>query len=143
MIPEQTEMTLFIKLWFKSGNSIIEYQINVIDNYLYTSRLHDCLRERDPLARFILERLAYRVTVRDPHERAFLLGRQPIHNRIQFRKDNLSNYLHQWIRGEITSPPIKYWDVRGITNINVLNLTYSDASNVTDMAFIFYFYKHK
>ena len=80
--------------------------------------LIDCLREGDPLARF----LAYRVTVRDPHERAFLLGRQLIHNRIQFRNDNLSNYLHQWIRGEITSPPIKYWDVRGITNIWMLLL---------------------
>jgi surface protein len=138
---------------FKWSDSIIEYQRNVIDNYLYTSRVHDlidCLREGDPLAGFLLQRLANRVIVTDPHERAFLLGRQPVQDRIQFTDDTLSNYLYQWIRGEITGPQIKYWDVRGvtnmrrlfhnvrnITNINMLDLTYWDVSNVTDMAFMF------
>ena len=55
---------------FKWSDSIIEYQRNVIDNYLYTSRVHDlidCLWEGDPLAGFLLQRLSNRVTVTDPH----------------------------------------------------------------------------
>ena len=75
-------------------NLIIEYQKNVIDNCLYTSRVHDlidCLREGNHLARFLLERLANLVT--DPHEQAFLLGRQPIRDRIQLTNDTLSNNI--------------------------------------------------
>ena len=136
---------------FNWDDSIIEYQRIVINNCLYTSRVHDLidfLREGEPLAQFLLERLASRVT--DMHESAFLLGQQPIYERIQFTNDTLRNYLYQWIRGEIVGPPIKYWDVRnvtnlrtlfyavrGITNINILDLTYWDVSNVTDMSFMF------
>ena len=134
-------------------NLIIDHQQNVIDNYLYTSRVHDlidCAKEGDLIARFLLERLANQVTVTDDYEHTFLLGQQPDHDRIQFTNNNLSDYLLKWIRGEMSYPSIKYWDVRGVTNmrnlfyvvrevvINInVDLTYWDVSNVTDMAFMF------
>jgi surface protein len=127
-------------------NLIIDHQQNVIDNYLYTSRVHDlidCLREGDPIARSLLERLANRTT--DPYERDFLLGHQPVVHQIQFTND-VKKYLYRGtIRG--AGPPIKYWDVRGvtnmrrlfdsITNINVLDLTYWDVSKIIDMEAMF------
>ena len=135
-------------------NVIIEYQQNVIDNCLYTSRVHDlidCLREGDPIARSLLERLANRTT--DPYERDFLLGHQPVAHQIQFTNDdwrnNVKKYLYQWNRGIIRGgPPIKYWDVRSVTNmprlfdssvtnINVLDLTYWDVSKIIDMEAMF------
>ena len=84
----------------KWDESIIEHQRNVIDNCLYTSRVHgliDCLREGDPIAISLLQRLYNRTT--DAYERAFLLGRQPIPDQIQFTNDTLSNYLNRWFRG--------------------------------------------
>ena len=136
---------------FDWGDSIIEYQRNVIDKCLYTSRVHDLidLREESAIARFLLERLYNRTT--DHYERAFLLGRQPIEDRIQFTNNNVSVYLYQWIRGQIGGgPPIKYWDVRGVTNMFALfyavrtvvknlnlDLTYWDVSNVTNMSSMF------
>ena len=120
---------------FEWHDSIIEYQINVISNYLYKSRVHDlidCLREGDRLAAFLLERLANQTT--DTYERDFLLGRQPIQDIIQFRNDTFHNFLNQWILGQnqwilrenqwilrqIIAPPIKYWDVRNVTNMRAL-----------------------
>ena len=137
------------------NNLIIDHQQNVIDNYLYTSRVHDLidfLREGDPIARSLLERLANRTT--DPYERDFLLGHQPVAHQIQFTNydwmNNVRNYLYRWNRGTIRGggPPIKYWDVRGvtnmqrlfdssITNINVLDLTYWDVSKIIDMESMF------
>ena len=135
-------------------NLIIDHQQNVIDNCLYTSRVHDlidCLREGNHLARSLLERLANRTT--DLYEQAFLLGHQPVAHQIQFTNDdwrnNVRKYLYQWNRGTIRGgPPIKYWDVRGvtnmqrlfdssITNINVLDLTYWDVSKIIDMEAMF------
>ena len=135
---------------FEWGDSIIAYQKNIIDNCLYTSRVHDLidLREESQMARFLL-RVLYNRAI-DPYERAFLLGRQPIQDRIQFTNNNVSVYLYQWIRGEITGPPIKYWDVRGVTNMFALfhavrrvvktlnlDLTYWDVSKVTNMSSMF------
>ena len=131
-------------------NIIIDHQRNVIDNYLYTSRVHDlidCLREGDPIARSLLERLAYRTT--DPYEQAFLLGHQPVQDRIQFTDDNLKISLTEWIRGARQDPLPKYWDTRSVTNMRSLfnniigitdlnvDLTYWDVSRVIRMNFMF------
>ena len=144
-IPENRRFT-----W---DNSIIEYQINVINQCLYTSRVHDlidCLREGNQLAIFLLQRLENQSN--DPYERDFLLGRQPIWDQIHHTNNTLSNFFQQWIRGQVEGPSIKYWDVRGVTNMmnlfnlnnlrvpqysNILDLTYWDVSNVTDMSYMF------
>ena len=115
-------------IWDKSN---IAYQKNVIDNYLYTSRVHDlidCLREGNQIARSLLQRLYNQTT--DPYERAFLLGRQPVQDRIQFTNDTLSNYLDHWIRGIIIGPTIKYWDVRDVTNMSRLFEVINGVTNI-------------
>jgi surface protein len=144
-IPENRRFT-----W---DNSIIEYQRNVINQCLYTSRVHDlidCLREGNQLAIFLLQRLENQSN--DPYERNFLLGRQPIWDQIHHTNNTLSIFFQQWMRGQAEGPSIKYWDVRGVTNMinlfnlnnlrvpqysNVLDLTYWDVSNVTDMSYMF------
>jgi surface protein len=121
-------------------NVIIEYQQNVINQCLYTSRVHDlidCLREGNPIARSLLKRLANRTT--DHHERMFLMGQQPT-----IRLDN--NRLRQWLVEPDLHSPFKYWDVRDVTDMTNLfsrcpemnfDLRYWDVSNVTNMSGIF------
>jgi surface protein len=130
----------------------INYQKNIIDNLLYTSRVHDLLdlsREGNQLAEILLKRLADRTT--DEYERRFLLGREKY---LSFSEESLRDYLKRWISGNIDdSNPIKYWDVRMVTNMknlfyfyneeispdkHVLDLTYWDVSSVTDMSSMFY-----
>ena len=126
---------------FDWHDSIIAYQKNVIDNRLYTSRVHDLidLREESQMARFLLRRL-YTQT-RDPYERAFLMGQPPANNRIRLG----NNTLRQWLAAPHFYIPIKYWDVRDVTDMSALffgfvknfDLTYWDVSRVTDMTGMF------
>ena len=126
---------------FDWHDSIIAYQKNVIDNRLYTSRVHDLidLREESQIARFLLRRL-YTQT-RDPYERAFLMGQPPANNRIRLG----NNTLRQWLATPNLHVPIKYWDVRDVTDMSGLfygttmnaDLTYWDVSRVTDMSLMF------
>jgi len=137
---------------FEWHPSVIAYQRNLITRCLYRNRVHDlidCVREGNPMARFLLQRLYIRAI--DPVEREFLSGRQ---QRIQPRNDTFHNLLNQWLRGQIILPPIKYWDVRKVRNMRGIfygvdrnnfdtnldrhfDLTYWDVSRVTDMAGLF------
>ena len=129
----------------------ITYQKNIIDNLLYTSRVHDLLdlsRQGNQLAGILLKRLADQVT--DKYEYNFLLGKEKY---LSFTNENVRDYLKRWISGNIQdSNPIKYWDVRKVTNMkelflfynvkispdkDVLDLTYWDVSSVTDMSSMF------
>jgi surface protein len=130
----------------------INYQKNIIDNLLYTSRVHDLLdlsREGNQLAGILLKRLADQAT--DEYESRFLLGKEKYWS---FSEESLRDYLKRWISGNIEdSNPIKYLDVRMVTNMknlfyfyneeispdkHVLDLTYWDVSSVTDMSSMFY-----
>lgn len=137
---------------FEWHTSVIAYQINLISRYLYRNRVHDlidCVREGNPMARFLLQRLYSRAT--DPVEREFLSGRQ---QRIQPTNNTFHNLLNQWLRGQIICPPIKYWDVRKVRNMRAIfygvdqinfdinldrhfDLTYWDVSRVTNMTSMF------
>jgi surface protein len=137
---------------FEWHSSVIEYQRNLITRRLYRNRVHDlidCVREGNPMARFLLQRLYIRAI--DPVEREFLSGRQ---QRIQPRNDTFHNLLNQWLRGQIICPPIKYWDVRKVRNMRAIfygvdqinfdinldrhfDLTYWDVSRVTNMTSMF------
>lgn len=137
---------------FKWDQTFIDYQRNIIDNCLYTSRVHDLLDISANnvsgclIARTLLQRLIARTT--DPEEIQFLSGQLP-----QIAHTNLSlrPYLQRWIEGIIQGPSIKFWDVRGVTSMrnlfdrqiappyrNILDLTYWDVSNVTNMSHMFY-----
>ena len=130
----------------------INYEKNVINKCLYTSRVHDLLdlsSQGNQLAGILLKILADRST--DEYERTFLLGKK---NYPSFTNENVGEYIRKWISGNRQeSNPIKYWDVRKVTNMeelfsfnnvkksliqNVLDLTYWDVSNVTDMNSMFY-----
>ena len=146
----------------KWDESIIEHQRNVIDNCLYTSRVHDLIdyaypmdgRKGDELAIRLLYKLALRTS--DPYEIDFLLGQQPDDHRIKFNFtindrtliNSFRGYFDNYIQGK--GPPIKYWDVRGVTymtslfnilikvdKLTILDLTYWDVSNVINMDSMF------
>jgi surface protein len=129
----------------------INYQKNIIDNLLYTSRVHDLLdlrRQGNQLAGILLKRLVDRTT--DEYESRFLLGKEKY---LSFTDESLREYIKRWISGNIDdSNPIKYWDVRMVTNMknlfyfyneeispdkHLIDLTYWDVSNVIDMSYIF------
>ena len=127
---------------FTWDNSIIEYQRNVINQFLYTSRVHDlidCLRrEGNHIARFLLIRLAQQT--HDNNERMFLMGRTPP----AIRLDNIR--LRQWLAAPHLHVAIKYWDVRDVTDMTNLfsgcpernfDLRYWDVSKVTNMSGMF------
>ena len=139
------------KRFVEWGIETINYQKNIIDNCLYTSRVHDLLdllREGNQLAEILLKRLADRET--DEYERRFLLGKEKY---LSFTNESLRDYLKRWISGNIEdSNQIKYLDVRKVTDMKelflfytlkippdkyVLDLTYWDVSNVTDMYWMF------
>ena len=123
----------------------INYQKNIIDNFLYTSRVHDLLdlrRQGNQLAGILLERLTYQATVE--YEYRFLLG---IEKYLSFTDESLHDYIKRWIPGNIqNNNEIKYWDVRMVTNMtslfsylvtNRLDLKYWDVSNVINMNSMF------
>ena len=123
----------------------INYQKNIIDNCLYTSRVHDLLdlsRQGNQLAGILLERLTDRAT--DEYERRFLLGREKY---LSFTDESLRDYIKRWIPGHVqNNNEIKYWDVRMVTNMtslfsylvtNRLDLKYWDVSNVINMNSMF------
>jgi len=150
------------KRTFKWDDSIIEYQRNVINNCLYTSRVHDLIdyaypsdeTKGDTLAIFLLKKLVLRTE--DPYEIAFLSGQQPHKDRIKFDFtindrtliNSFCGYFDDRLQGK--GPSIKYWDVRGITSmrglfniikvvdrVTIIDLTYWDVSNVINMNSMF------
>ena len=144
------------KRMFKWDETIIKYQKTVINNCLYTSRVHDLIdyayprdeRKPDTLAIFLLKKLALRT--KDSYEIAFLSGQQPDKDRIKFdfTINSFRSYFDDYIQGK--GPPIKYWDVRGVRwmrglfnilikleHLTILDLTYWDVSNVINMDYMF------
>jgi surface protein len=135
---------------FKWDQTFVDYQRNIIDNCLYTSRVHDLLdisANNDSgclIARTLLQRLIARTT--DPEEIQFLSGQLP---QIAHTNLSLQPYLERWIGG-VQGPSIKFWDVRRVRSMrnlfnsqvppqrNILDLTYWDVSNVTNMSLMFF-----
>lgn len=135
----------FSKRFLEWEIETINYEKKIIDNFLYTSRVHDLLdlsREGNQLAGILLKRLADRAT--DEYERRFLLGNEKY---LSFTDESLRDYIKRWISGHIqNNTEIKYWDVRMITNMkslfsylvtNLLDLKYWDVSNVINMNSMF------
>ena len=115
------------------------YQKNVIDKCLYTSRVHD-LRELSVkgnilhkiLAKILLKKLADLTDDKD--ERNFLLKPEKY---TRFTNETLRKRIKKWISGTADGysiknirkmipggtkkyVPIKYWDVRDVTNMSKL-----------------------
>jgi surface protein len=125
----------------------INYQKNIIDNCLYTSRVHDLLdlrRQGNQLAGILLKRLVDRTT--DEYESRFLLGKEKY---LSFTDESLREYIKikKWnLRHVQNNNEIKYWDVRMVTDMtslffylvtNPLDLKYWDVSNVINMNSMF------
>ena len=146
--------------WYEE---IYEYQMRVLDEYLYKRRVHDLLEiisedtELSVHARRIINinaiklgRMLLRENLKDPvnHQDFIFLSGGMKDKIIKLTNETLPGYIKRWIDGE--TPPIKYWDVRGVTSMrdlfsnvvlpaekNILDLTYWDVSNVTDMSYMF------
>lgn len=88
--------------------SIIDYQQDVIDHFLYTSRVHDLIElsiEGNKLALTLLQRLKDQTD--DDYEYDFLSGKNI--DQITVTNKTLKDYVLKWITGEERMQPIKHW----------------------------------